>query len=43
MMKFFFFDEDSYLPFQTYCSNMTAEAYILSVELDYHTPQPERY
>ncbi|XP_051159480.1 neprilysin-1-like [Leptopilina boulardi] len=27
---------------QTYCSNMTAEAYILSVELDYHTPQPER-
>ncbi|KAJ8672950.1 hypothetical protein QAD02_004211, partial [Eretmocerus hayati] len=26
---------------QTYCSNMTAEAYILSVELDYHTPQPE--
>ncbi|KZC06197.1 Phosphate-regulating neutral endopeptidase, partial [Dufourea novaeangliae] len=28
---------------QTYCSNMTAEAYILSVELDYHTPQPERY
>lgn len=22
---------------------MTAEAYILSVELDYHTPQPERY
>lgn len=32
-----------FLPFQTYCSNMTAEAYILSVELDYHTPQPERY
>ncbi|XP_015109217.1 neprilysin-2 [Diachasma alloeum] len=27
---------------QTYCSNMTAEAYILSVELDYHTPYPER-
>ncbi|KAG7200209.1 hypothetical protein KM043_000641 [Ampulex compressa] len=27
---------------QTYCSNMTAEAYILSVELDFHTPQPER-
>ncbi|XP_015589308.1 neprilysin-1 [Cephus cinctus] len=27
---------------QTYCSNMTAEAYILSVELDYHTPHPER-
>ncbi|XP_044585974.1 endothelin-converting enzyme 1-like isoform X1 [Cotesia glomerata] len=27
---------------QTYCTNMTAEAYILSVELDYHTPSPER-
>ncbi|XP_023288440.1 neprilysin-1 [Orussus abietinus] len=27
---------------QTYCSNMTAEAYILSVELDYHSPFPER-
>ncbi|XP_031780463.1 neprilysin-1 isoform X2 [Nasonia vitripennis] len=27
---------------QSYCSNMTAEAYILSVELDYHTPRPER-
>ncbi|XP_011500952.1 PREDICTED: neprilysin-21 [Ceratosolen solmsi marchali] len=27
---------------QTYCSNITAEAYILSIELDYHIPQPER-
>ncbi|KAK0098161.1 hypothetical protein PV326_010738 [Microctonus aethiopoides] len=27
---------------QIYCLNITAEAYILSVELGYHTPSPER-
>ncbi|XP_011137459.1 neprilysin-1 [Harpegnathos saltator] len=27
---------------QIYCVNVTAEAYVLSVELDYRTPHPER-